>query len=164
VFTFVCCRLSLHIILAVHVLLIWNREKQFAHLSVMNKVRSLSFLFNNLLFYNTVGRINTVCPHPTMSVTITAGEDRHIRYFDNNSGVLCFCCAFQHMCANVIIGLLIHSTLAHVAGISCLCVDTNGLYALSGCHDGSVRMWEIDRRVCLQVCYCCFNKYMCVLF
>jgi hypothetical protein len=66
------------------------------------------------------------------------------------------------MRANVIIGLLIHSTLAHVAGISCLCVDTNGLYALSGCHDGSVRMWEIDRRVCLQVCCCCycFNKYV----
>ena len=25
--------------------------------------------------------------HPTLPVTITANEDRHIRFFDNNSGL-----------------------------------------------------------------------------
>jgi len=31
-------------------------------------------------------QINKVVNHPTLPVTITAHEDRHIRFFDNNTG------------------------------------------------------------------------------
>ena len=31
-------------------------------------------------------QINKVVSHPTLPLTITAHEDRHIRFFDNNSG------------------------------------------------------------------------------
>jgi hypothetical protein len=33
-----------------------------------------------------VGEINKIISHPTMNVSITAGTDRRIRYFDNNTG------------------------------------------------------------------------------
>jgi len=32
------------------------------------------------------GEINKILSHPTMPVTVTAGEDRKIRFFDNNTG------------------------------------------------------------------------------
>uniref|UniRef100_A0AC35U2N8 WD_REPEATS_REGION domain-containing protein n=1 Tax=Rhabditophanes sp. KR3021 TaxID=114890 RepID=A0AC35U2N8_9BILA len=66
------------------------------------------------------GQISKILSHPTMPVTIAAGSDRRIRYFVNNSGKL------------------IHST--HVESISTLAIDPNGLYLLSGCHDGSLRL------------------------
>ncbi|KAJ1372295.1 hypothetical protein KIN20_034414 [Parelaphostrongylus tenuis] len=76
--------------------------------------------------------ITRILSHPTMPLTITAGDDRKIRYFDNNTGKLT------------------HSAVAHVEGISSLAIDPNGLYLLSGSHDGSLRMWNMEKRVCLQ--------------
>ncbi|KAE9414071.1 hypothetical protein Angca_002847 [Angiostrongylus cantonensis] len=76
--------------------------------------------------------ITRILSHPTMPLTITAGDDRKIRYFDNNTG------------------RLTHSAVAHVEGISSLAIDPNGLYLLSGSHDGSLRMWNMEKRVCLQ--------------
>ncbi|KAK6027768.1 WD domain, G-beta repeat protein [Ostertagia ostertagi] len=64
--------------------------------------------------------ITRILSHPTMPLTITAGDDRKIRYFDNHTG------------------------------ISSLAIDPNGLYLLSGSHDGSLRMWNMEKRVCLQ--------------
>lgn len=32
-------------------------------------------------------QINKVVNHPTLPITITAHEDRHIRFFDNNTGL-----------------------------------------------------------------------------
>ena len=32
-------------------------------------------------------QINRVISHPTLPITITAHEDRHIRFFDNNTGM-----------------------------------------------------------------------------
>ncbi|KAK6759048.1 hypothetical protein RB195_016333 [Necator americanus] len=77
-------------------------------------------------------RITRILSHPTMPLTITAGDDRRIRYFDNHTGKLT------------------HSAVAHVEGISSLAIDPNGLYLLSGSHDGSLRMWNMEKRVCLQ--------------
>ncbi|PIO72489.1 WD domain, G-beta repeat protein [Teladorsagia circumcincta] len=48
-------------------------------------------------------------------------------------------------------GKLTHSAVAHVEGISSLAIDPNGLYLLSGSHDGSLRMWNMEKRVCLQL-------------
>ena len=31
-------------------------------------------------------QINKVVSHPTLPLTVTAHEDRHIRFFDNNTG------------------------------------------------------------------------------
>lgn len=33
-------------------------------------------------------QVNRVISHPTLPVSITAHEDRHIRFFDNNTGKL----------------------------------------------------------------------------
>ncbi|CAJ0582644.1 unnamed protein product, partial [Mesorhabditis spiculigera] len=76
--------------------------------------------------------VNKIISHPTMPTAITAGNDRKIRYFDNRTGEL------------------IHSAVGHVESISSLAVDPNGLYLLSGSHDGSLRVWDLEKRVCLQ--------------
>ncbi|MCP9264786.1 Strn protein [Dirofilaria immitis] len=88
----------------------------------------LSFDFGD----EDAGTITKILSHPTMSVSLTASNDRKIRYFDNNTGKM------------------IHGTVAHVEAISCLAVDPNGLYLLSGSHDGSLRLWNMEKRICLQ--------------
>ena len=61
-----------------------------------------------------VGAITKVVSHPTLPITITAHEDRHIRFFDNKSG--------QET----------HSMMAHLDSVTSLAVDANGLYLISG--------------------------------
>lgn len=82
---------------------------------------------------NNVGKqINRVVCHPTLAMTITAHEDRHIRFWDNTSGKL------------------VHSMVAHLDAVTSLAVDPNGLYLLSGSHDCSIRLWHLDNRTCVQ--------------
>lgn len=52
--------------------------------------------------------------HPSLPLTITAHEDKHIRFMDNNSGKL------------------VHSMVAHLDAVTSLAVDPNGLFLLSG--------------------------------
>ncbi|KAL4238704.1 hypothetical protein ACF0H5_003411 [Mactra antiquata] len=77
-------------------------------------------------------QINCVVNHPTLPITITAHEDRHIRFFDINTGKM------------------IHSMVAHLDAVTCLAVDPNGLYLLSGSHDCSIRLWNLDSKTCVQ--------------
>ncbi|XP_051957105.1 LOW QUALITY PROTEIN: striatin-like [Xyrauchen texanus] len=77
-------------------------------------------------------QINKVLSHPTLPITITAQEDRHIRFFDNNTGKL------------------VHSMVAHLDAVTCLAVDPNGLYLMSGSHDCSVRLWNMESKTCIQ--------------
>ncbi|XP_005100521.1 striatin-3 isoform X2 [Aplysia californica] len=77
-------------------------------------------------------QINRVINHPTLPVSITAHEDRHIRFFDNNSGKI------------------IHSMVAHLDSVTSLAIDPNGLYLLSGSHDCSIRLWNLDSKTCVQ--------------
>eukprot|EP00080_Pristionchus_pacificus_P017233 PDM77253.1 cash-1 [Pristionchus pacificus] len=77
-------------------------------------------------------RITKILSHPTMPITIMAGDDRKIRYFDNSNGAQ------------------LHCAVAHVEGISSLAIDSNGLYLLSGSHDGSLRLWNMEKRICLK--------------
>ncbi|XP_076817429.1 striatin-3-like [Clavelina lepadiformis] len=77
-------------------------------------------------------RINYVVSHPTMPLTITAHDDRHIKFFDHNSGEL------------------VHSMVAHLDSVTSLSVDPNGLYLLSGSHDCSIRLWNLDTKTCIQ--------------
>ncbi|XP_076156940.1 striatin-3 isoform X2 [Alosa pseudoharengus] len=76
--------------------------------------------------------INKVVSHPTLPVTVTAHEDRHIKFFDNKSGKL------------------IHAMVAHLDAVTCLAVDPNGIYLMSGSHDSSVRLWNLDSKTCVQ--------------
>lgn len=41
-----------------------------------------------LFFADAPCKINKVLSHPTLPITITAQEDRHIQFFDNNTGQL----------------------------------------------------------------------------
>ncbi|XP_061083741.1 striatin-like isoform X1 [Conger conger] len=77
-------------------------------------------------------QINKVLSHPTLPITITAQEDRHINFFDNNTGKL------------------IHSMVAHLDAVTSLAVDPNGLYLMSGSHDCSVRLWSLETKTCIQ--------------
>uniref|UniRef100_A0AAY5EJH7 Striatin n=1 Tax=Electrophorus electricus TaxID=8005 RepID=A0AAY5EJH7_ELEEL len=76
--------------------------------------------------------INKVLSHPTLPITITAQEDRHIRFYDNNTGKL------------------IHSMVAHLDAVTSLAVDPNGLYLMSGSHDCSIRLWNMESKTCIQ--------------
>lgn len=76
--------------------------------------------------------INKVVSHPTLPISITAHEDRHIRFWDNTSGSL------------------IHSMVAHLEPVTSLAIDAHGLYLLSGSHDCSIRLWNLDNKTCVQ--------------
>ena len=77
------------------------------------------FFFTHFLPYflqdgSDVGTITKVVSHPTLPLTITAHEDRHIRFFDNKSGKQT------------------HVMVAHLDAVTSLAIDTNGLYLISG--------------------------------
>ncbi|XP_069772809.1 striatin-3 isoform X2 [Narcine bancroftii] len=77
-------------------------------------------------------QINRVVSHPTLPITITAHEDRHIKFFDNKTGKL------------------IHAMVAHLDAVTSLAVDPNGIYLMSGSHDCSIRLWNLDSKTCVQ--------------
>uniref|UniRef100_A0A9L0SJ03 Striatin n=1 Tax=Equus caballus TaxID=9796 RepID=A0A9L0SJ03_HORSE len=77
-------------------------------------------------------QINRVISHPTLPISITAHEDRHIKFYDNNTGKL------------------IHSMVAHLEAVTSLAVDPNGLYLMSGSHDCSIRLWNLESKTCIQ--------------
>ncbi|XP_007578552.1 striatin-like isoform X1 [Poecilia formosa] len=77
-------------------------------------------------------KINRVLSHATLPITVTAQEDRHIQFFDNNTGKP------------------IHSMVAHLDAVTCLSVDPNGLYLMSGSHDCSIRLWNMESKTCIQ--------------
>ena len=77
-------------------------------------------------------QINRVICHPTQSLAITAHEDKHVRFFDTRSGD----------CA--------HSMVAHLDAVSTLDISPNGLVVVTGGHDSSVRLWDLNTHACLQ--------------
>uniref|UniRef100_F7HCB2 Striatin n=1 Tax=Macaca mulatta TaxID=9544 RepID=F7HCB2_MACMU len=81
---------------------------------------------------NSSCQINRVISHPTLPISITAHEDRHIKFYDNNTGKL------------------IHSMVAHLEAVTSLAVDPNGLYLMSGSHDCSIRLWNLESKTCIQ--------------
>ncbi|MBN3319126.1 STRN4 protein, partial [Atractosteus spatula] len=78
------------------------------------------------------GLINRVVSHPSLAVSITAHENRSIRFLDNKTGKV------------------IHSMVAHLDAVTCLATDPKGTYLISGSHDCSVRLWTLDSRTCVQ--------------
>lgn len=80
----------------------------------------------------SVGAISRVVTHPTLPYSITGHEDRHIRFFDNRTGKQT------------------HSMVAHLDAVTSLAVDGHGLYLISGSHDCSVRLWNLETKTCVQ--------------
>ncbi|XP_034719858.1 striatin-4 isoform X1 [Etheostoma cragini] len=76
--------------------------------------------------------INRVVSHPSEPVSITAHENRTIRFLDNRTGKV------------------VHSMVAHLDAVTCLTTDPKGTYLISGSHDCSVRLWMLDNRTCVQ--------------
>ncbi|XP_067830940.1 striatin-3-like [Heptranchias perlo] len=81
---------------------------------------------------NAANQINRVVSHPKLPVTITAHDDRCIRFFDNKTGKM------------------IHSMVAHLDAVTSLAVDPNGVFLMSGSHDCSIRLWNLDNKTCVQ--------------
>ncbi|XP_036380527.1 striatin-4-like [Megalops cyprinoides] len=77
-------------------------------------------------------RINCAVSHPSQPLSITAHEDRTIRFLDNRTGKV------------------VHSMVAHLDVVTCLATDPKGAYLISGSHDCSVRLWTLDTRTCVQ--------------
>jgi striatin 1/3/4 len=79
-----------------------------------------------------IGSVNRVICHPTLALTITAHEDRHIRFWDNSTGKM------------------LHAMVAHLDAVTSLALDPHGLFLLSGSHDCSIRIWNVESKQCLQ--------------
>ncbi|XP_016791781.1 striatin-4 isoform X9 [Pan troglodytes] len=77
-------------------------------------------------------QINQVVSHPNQPLTITAHDDRGIRFLDNRTGKP------------------VHSMVAHLDAVTCLAVDPNGAFLMSGSHDCSLRLWSLDNKTCVQ--------------
>ncbi|XP_063986956.1 striatin isoform X2 [Diachasmimorpha longicaudata] len=76
--------------------------------------------------------VNRVVAHPIQPLIIAAHEDRHIRFYDHRSATLA------------------HAMVAHLDAVTSLAVDPHGLYLLSGSHDCSIRLWNMDNKTCVQ--------------
>ncbi|XP_042296438.1 striatin-4 isoform X2 [Sceloporus undulatus] len=81
---------------------------------------------------NGASQINQVVSHPTQPITITAHDDRGIRFLDNRTGKA------------------VHSMVAHLDAVTCLAADPNGVFLMSGSHDCSLRLWNLDNKTCTQ--------------
>ncbi|KAM9588972.1 striatin-4-like isoform 1-T1 [Morphnus guianensis] len=77
-------------------------------------------------------QINQVVSHPSQPLTITASDDRGIRFLDNRTGKV------------------VHSMVAHLDAVTCLAVDPNGVFLMSGSHDCSLRLWHLAHKTCVQ--------------
>ncbi|KDR81374.1 hypothetical protein GALMADRAFT_239242 [Galerina marginata CBS 339.88] len=96
--------------------------------------KELSRLESDMSYDGTPAtQINRIVSHPTMSILVTAHEDKFIRIFDLTTG----------QCT--------HSMLAHLDGVTSLSIDAAGFSLVSGSHDCSVRFWDLlGSRSCIQ--------------
>ena len=77
-------------------------------------------------------RINQVVGHPSQPLTITAHDDRGIRFLDSRTGKS------------------VHSMVAHPDAVTCLAVDPSGVFLMSGSHDCSLCLWSLDNKTRVQ--------------
>uniref|UniRef100_A0A7N8X9N6 Striatin, calmodulin binding protein 4 n=1 Tax=Mastacembelus armatus TaxID=205130 RepID=A0A7N8X9N6_9TELE len=112
-----------------------NTEQSITALETQTKDGMLSEIiltWSCLCFSAGSELINRVVCHPSEPLSITAHENRTIRFLDNKTGKL------------------VHSMVAHLDAVTCLTTDPKGSYLISGSHDCSVRLWMLDNRTCVQ--------------
>ncbi|NWZ98249.1 STRN4 protein, partial [Nesospiza acunhae] len=82
-------------------------------------------------------QVNQVVAHPSQPLTITASDDRAIRYLDNRTG---------HDCSLM---------LCHLCPLTCVTCVTSPVSPVSPhlchlCHDCSLRLWHLSDHTCVQ--------------
>ncbi|NWV12071.1 STRN4 protein, partial [Ptilonorhynchus violaceus] len=93
------------------------------------------------------GQVNQVVTHPLQPLTLTAGDDRAIRYLDNRTGVSQVCphcsptCPSVPSCVSMAPG--VSPVSPPVSGVSQVCPPPPG-------HDCSLRLWHLGQRTCVQ--------------
>ena len=83
---------------------------------------------------------------------LSGHEDRHIRFFDANSGMFSpfsYMIKTKHL-TNVPTGQCTYSMLAHPSAISSLSLSPSGAELVSAGHDASLRFWSLEKRSCSQ--------------
>uniref|UniRef100_A0A8C2CCE1 Striatin, calmodulin binding protein 3 n=1 Tax=Cyprinus carpio TaxID=7962 RepID=A0A8C2CCE1_CYPCA len=90
--------------------------------------------------------INKVVTHPTLPITVTAHEDRHIKFFDNKSGKS------------------IHAMVAHLDAVTSLAIDPNGIYLMSGSNTsrGALRAFRSLQINCSILSLCDVSVHLTV--
>nr|CDS25610.1 striatin [Hymenolepis microstoma] len=86
--------------------------------------------------------IYSVAMYQTFSLAITGHEDRCIRFYDltrqgGNADKAC-----------------VATVVTHLEAVTCLTVDPHDLYVLTGSHDSSIRLWDLESRACVQEMTC----------
>ncbi|NXO27395.1 STRN4 protein, partial [Cisticola juncidis] len=85
-------------------------------------------------------QVNQVLPHPWQPLTITASDDRAIRYLDNRTGHDCSLCLWH---------LSRGTCVQELPCLTCLtCVSP--VPSLSPGHDCSLCLWHLSRGTCVQ--------------
>ncbi|KAF5402569.1 Striatin [Paragonimus heterotremus] len=86
--------------------------------------------------------LNGLASHHTLSVAIGAHEDCCIRFYDIGR-----MSAERSMVGNT---PFVDGMVAHMDSVTSVAVDMQGLYLLTGSHDASIRVWDLETRACVQ--------------
>ncbi|KAF6768539.1 hypothetical protein AHF37_06177 [Paragonimus kellicotti] len=86
--------------------------------------------------------LNGLASHHTLSVAIGAHEDCCIRFYDIGR-----MSAERCMVGNT---PFVDGMVAHMDSVTSVAVDMQGLYLLTGSHDASIRVWDLETRACVQ--------------
>ncbi|CAH8681006.1 unnamed protein product [Schistosoma rodhaini] len=85
--------------------------------------------------------LNALGSHQTLSLVIGAHEDRCIRFYDINR---------MSDRSSVTNSACVDAMVTHLNAVTSLAVDPHGLYLLTGSHDASIRVWDVESRSCIQ--------------
>lgn len=78
------------------------------------------------------GAVLALTSHPTLPLAVTAHRDKHLRYYDTQTGAMLF------------------ATVAHQDVVTAVDVDPTGLHFVSAGHDRSIRLWDVALRRCVS--------------
>jgi len=78
--------------------------------------------------------VNWVSFHPTLPVLVSSSDDHQVKVwrFDEDSAWEVDCC------------------IGHHAQVSCVMFNSQASFILSASEDGSVRVWDVVKRTCLE--------------